>query len=226
MATRKKTKRTKSQIQEIQMANYVESSNPTTPSLKIKRSYLITGIVIFVVIGLLVLLRSFIVVAFVNGQPIFRYQVIQELEKQGGKQVFNGLVTKSLVLQEAQKKNITVTQKEIDLELKKVSDNVSSQGQNLDQLLQMQGMSKKDLEDQIRVQKLIEKLVPQSKEVTDKETQDYYEKNKSSYPEGTTYEQLKDTIKTQLSQEKQSKAYQDLLQKLQNEAKITYFLSY
>lgn len=225
MATRKKTKRTKSQIQEIQMANYVESS-PTTPSLKIKRSYLITGIVIFVVIGFLVLLRSLIVVAFVNGQTIFRYQVIQELEKQGGKQVFNGLVTKSLVLQEAQKKNITVTQKEIDLELKKVSDNVSSQGQNLDQLLQMQGMSKKDLEDQIRVQKLIEKLVPQSKEVTDKETQDYYEKNKSSYPEGTTYEQLKDTIKTQLNQEKQSKAYQDLLQKLQNEAKITYFLSY
>jgi len=97
-------------------------------------------------------------VATVNGQPISRLTLIREMEKSSGKQVLEGLIGKTLILQEAKKQNIFVGKEDIDQEMAKIEENFKNQGQDLNQLLAFQGMTRADLEEQIQLQKTAEKL--------------------------------------------------------------------
>jgi foldase protein PrsA len=196
-----------------------------TRSVRVKKSYVLTGIAIIAFIALLYVLWSVLVAATVNGQPISRIAVIRELERQGGKQALDSLVTKSLITQEAQKKNISVSQKEVDDELKKIDANLAKQGQKLDQVLTLQGMTKAQLVDQIRLQKMIEKMIGKVS-VTDKEIADYIESNKESLPQDQSEDDLKKNVKTQLEQQKLNQKAQALLESLRKNAKVSYHVSY
>lgn len=198
---------------------------PAPHSVKISKKYLIAGIVIILVAALLYTFRSLFIVATVNGQPISRLTVVTELEKQGGKQTLTTLVTKTLIEQEAAKKRITVSQKDIDEEIKKIEASLAKQGQTLDQVLQLQGMSRDALVSQIRIQKLVEKLVG-NVPVTDKEVAAYIETNKSTIAETSNMDEVKKSVKLQLQQQKVNEKAQALIQKLQKDAKINYFLQY
>ena len=90
---------------------------------------------ILLLAGLLYAFRSLFVAAMVNGQPISRVSLVRELEKQNGKQALNSLVTKTLIYQEARKQNVSVSDDEINGEMKKIEDNLQQQGQRLDQHL-------------------------------------------------------------------------------------------
>lgn len=223
MATVKKAKSTPRKMAEPT----VTESQPLTNSplsIKVSRKYLLIGIVVVALAALLYTYRSLFIVATVNGQPISRLTLIQELEKQGGKQTLATLVTKTLITQEAAKKNISVSQKQIDEELKKIEQSLSQQGQTLDQVLQLQGMTKASLVEQIRTQKMVEALVGVVS-VTDKEIAAYIETNKASLPQGGNDAEKK-SVKAQLQQQKVSQKAQELLAKLQKNAKINYLIQY
>ena len=113
---------------------------------------------VFVLIAGGLLLKKELVVATVNGQPIFRLTLIREMEKNSGKQVLEGLIGKTLILQEAKKQNVSIGQEEINQEMAKIEENFKNQGQDLNQLLAFQGMTRADLEEQIQLQKTAEKL--------------------------------------------------------------------
>ncbi|MGB9706823.1 MAG: SurA N-terminal domain-containing protein [Microgenomates group bacterium] len=119
---------------------------------------MIAGLVVFILVTSGYLLKNELVVATVNGQPISRFTLIRELEKNSGKQALESLIGKTLILQEAKRQNVSVGQQEIDQEMKKLEENFKSQGQDLEQLLAFQGMTKASLEEQIRLQKTAEKL--------------------------------------------------------------------
>ena len=102
---------------------------------------LIFPIFIAVVIILLGLFRNQFIVATVNGRPITRVNLLSELEKRNGKTVLDALVTQQLILQETEKRKITVSDKEVAGEVGKIEKSVSGQGQNLDLLLAQQNMS-------------------------------------------------------------------------------------
>lgn len=115
-------------------------------------------LVVFVLVAAGLLLRKELVVATINGQPISRLTLIREMEKSSGKQVLEGLIGKTLILQEAKRQNVLVGKEEIDQEMAKIEENFKSQGQDLNQLLAFQGMTRADLEEQIQIQKTAEKL--------------------------------------------------------------------
>lgn len=134
------------------------------------------------------------------------------------------MVTKTLIEQEAQKRHISVTDTEVNAEIKKISDSLSAQGQTLDQALAAQGLSRADFPQQVRVQLLAQKLVG-NVTVSDKEISDYITQNKDSFPQDATDDQMKAEAKAQVQQQKSQTALQTLLQKLQKDAKITYFVN-
>jgi galactitol-specific phosphotransferase system IIB component len=202
------------------------SETPSPMAVKVRKTYLVVGIAIIVIAALLYYFRSLFVAAIVNGQPISRFSLIQQLEKQGGKQVLNIAVTKTLIEQEARKKNISVSQKDIDNELKKTETSLAAQGQTLDQALAAQGMSRSDYADQVRLQQLIQKMVGKDITVSEKEVNDYLETNKGSIPEGSNMDQIKKSVRDQLRQQKLSTKIQSWIAQLQKDAKITYFLNY
>jgi parvulin-like peptidyl-prolyl isomerase len=197
----------------------------STPTMKIKKSYVIAVIAVLVIAGLLYFLRSWFVVAMVNGQPVSRITYMNELERQAGKQTMNSLITKTLILQEAKKQNVNVGDNEVNSEISKIESNLKQQGQRLDQVLTLQGMTRDQLIEQIRIQKSIEKMVGKNVKVSDKEVDDYIAANSESLPQDTDEASLKKTAKESLEQQKLNQEVQNWLENLQKNAKITYFVT-
>jgi len=194
--------------------------------VRLKKSYLLWGIGVIVLILILYLSRSLLIAATVNGQPISRIAVIRELERQGGKQALNAIVTKNLILQEAKKQGVTVSQEDIDKELKRIEENIKRQGQTLDQALMLQGMTKENLVDQIRLQKMIEKIVGKDIKVADKEVDDYIAKNQESLPQDQERKVLGAQVKDQLRQQKLNEKVNAWIESLRKNAKISSFVFY
>jgi len=177
-----------------------------------------------IIIILLFFLKSWFVVAVVNKTPITRFYLDRELERQGGKQVLESRITEILINQEAQRQKITVGQDEIKQKIDQIDEQLKPQGQSVDALLAMQGQTRKDLEEQLRLQLLIEKILGKDIKIADQEITDYFEKNKSAYAEETKLEDKKEEIQKILLNQKMSEKFQPWLEDLKNKAKIYYFL--
>lgn len=187
---------------------------------------LIKAIALLLLLLLLYLGRSLFVAAIVGNRPITRISLIQELEKQSGQQALDNLITKELIYQEASKQNINIGSEEVTAEIDKIKSSLESQGTTLDAALSMQGQTRESLEENIRVQKTLEKVLQSDIEVSDEELSKYFEENKSLYGEGAKYEDLKENIKEQLKQEKLSTVFQTWIEKLRSDTKIIYFVNY
>lgn len=197
---------------------------------KSKRKYIITIAIIVIIFALLYNFRSYFVVATVNGQPISRASFSQEEDKQAGKQVLSSLIQRSLIFQEADKKHITVSQSDIDVQLKKISDNLAKRGQNLDQALQLSGLSRADLQEQIKTQKILEKLFAKDITVSNKEIDDYITTYNSNQQNAGTQGQPAPQIsradaQQAIQQNKLSGKFKTWLADAQKNAKIVYFIT-
>ncbi|MEK7517229.1 MAG: SurA N-terminal domain-containing protein [Patescibacteria group bacterium] len=190
-----------------------------------KSKLLIPFIIIFLG-AVLFFAKGLFIAALVNGQPISRIAIIQELEKRNGKNALSALVNETLIFQEASKKNIEISQKAIEDSAKQIEENFKKQGQNLDAALLAQGLTRKDFENQLKLRKIVEKLLAKDIKVSDKEVSDYIEKNKATLPEGMKEDEIKKGVRQQLEQQKFSIKSQELVTKLEKNAKINYFVNY
>lgn len=207
----------------VAKSEVVSSSSSDQP--KFRRSYVALVIVILLVGVGLYYFRGLFVAAVVNGQPISRLEVIRQTEQQSGKSTLDTLERNALIEQEAKKQNVSVTDKEVSDEITKLQGNLKSQGQSMDQVLAAQGMTQDDLRHLIRLDKLVQKMVGKDVKVTDKEVNDYIEKNKESLPSSdeTT---LKKQVKAQLLQQKTNDKVRTWLADLQKKANIVQFVQY
>lgn len=224
----KKTAARKSSTPKASVSAPVVSKKSSNDSLKkyaTKRNGIILLALILLGVGIY-FFKSLFIAATVNGQPISRLQVVQELEKQSGKQTLESLVTKNLILQEMEKKNITVSNEEVASEIKKIEDALKQQGRTLSDALSQQGLTRPELEEQLKIQKMIEKLFSKDAVVSDKEVEAYIEENKDALPADQEESVLKTTIKEQLKQQKLTTKFQTWLEGLQKQAKIEYYVNY
>jgi uncharacterized coiled-coil protein SlyX len=201
------------------------SNKPMAKGSIFSKKYILL-IAIIIIAGLAYLLRGQYLAALVNGTPISRLAVLNELEKQGGGQVLDTFVTQELIDQEAEKKNVVVSDSEVSERLKQIEDNIIQQGQTLDALLAFQGITRDTLSKNIKSQIVIEKLLADKLNYSDDELNDYIEKNISSFPEDMTNEQIVEMAKSQLSQTKFQTEAQKYLEELRTKANIMYFGNY
>lgn len=192
----------------------------------LKKPKVYISLIVIILVTAALYLKGLFIVAIVNGQPITRLAVIRELEKRNGEQTLSSMITETLILQEAQKRNVTVSQKEIEDSVKTIEKDLKKQNQSLDQALAFQGMTKKDFERQLQLKKLVEKMLAKEIEPTDKEINEYIEQNKDSLPKDMKEEEIKQTAKEQLAQQKLSSKVQEWLADLQKKATINYFVNY
>lgn len=175
---------------------------------------------------LLFLNRGLFIAAMVNNQPITRLSIISELEKRSGKQALDTVITEALIMQEAQKNNVVVSNDEVDAEVKKVEDSVKAQGQDIDQLLSAQGMKKEDLVKQIRIQKIVEKILADKINPSDDEVKKYVTDNATMFAKELTADQKVAQAKDQLKQQKLSSEFQSWIAGVKANSKINYFVNY
>jgi foldase protein PrsA len=170
--------------------------------------------------------KNLLIAAMVNNRPITRLSLIRELEKQAGQQTLDTLISKSLILQEAEKQNIKIGQERIEEKIKEIEDQVKSQGADLDTLLANQGQTRKSLEGEIKIQLLIEEMVGKDIQITDEELKNYFEENKEFLGENPDFETMKEGLREQLRQQKINDQLSAWLEDLKSKANIHYFLKF
>ncbi len=189
---------------------------------------------VFVFFTLFVLVLGFLaylnaglfLVALVNNKPVWRTELIKQLEKQGGKQVTDMLVNKLLIYQEASKKGVSVSEQDVEAEYKKLEDQFKSQGTSLQDVMALQGLKESDLKEELEFSLLLKKLLADKVAVSDDEAKDYFNKNKEMFEKGKTFDELKEQIKSFLSNQKMSQSYQSFLEELKSSSKIRYFVNF
>jgi len=170
--------------------------------------------------------RGVFVVAMVNGSPISRLSVVKELENKAGSSIVETMITKKLIDGEMKKSNIKVNDADIDAEMKKIEEQVTAQGGTLEQALASQGMTVKDLRDQIIISKQLEQALGDKVTVSDEEVNQYMTDNKAFLPKGTNSEDLKEQIRAQLKEQKFNTEAEKWVNDLKEKAKIQYFVQY
>lgn len=187
----------------------------------------IAAVVIILIILGYVLYQNYLVAATVNGKPIGRLGIINQLEKQGGKSALDTVITQELIKDAAKKENITVSQADIDKEIKTIEATVKAQGGTLDAALAQKGMTKADLTSDIQLQVMVQKLVKADAiKITDEEVAKYMKDNKDQFPADAKEKPDTKLIKESMKQEKLQTKIQAFITDLHTKAKITYFGSY
>jgi peptidyl-prolyl cis-trans isomerase SurA len=151
-------------------------------------------------------------------------------EEQIKKQTADDLVSTELLAQEAESRGIEVSDDEVDAELETIAK--QSQLGSADELLQAvekNGMTEDQARDQVQMQVLVEKLVEDedgSTTPTDKELRAIYAKAKQQAAgqkgqQIPPFDQVKDQIAEQATNEQVGKVAQSLLVDLRKDAEIT-----
>lgn len=219
----------KKQIEEI-----IEDSDMPMPEnqvasldkiLRHKKILLASGAVILIALGLF-LVKGLLIAATVNGSPISRLSVVEELEKRSGKQALESLIQKKLIETELNKKGITVNKEEVDDKIKKIEAQVESQGGTLKDALSRQGMTEEQFRDQVTIQKKIEKLLADKIQVSQEEIDAYIKNNKIAPPKGIKIEDFKKQLDGQLKQQKLQQEAQKWISDLTTSAQIKYYVNY
>ncbi len=126
-----------------------------------KKKLKVAGVVVLVAAGLGLFwwkTNSWPIVAVVNWVPVTRFEVNQQLYAQGGKQVLDSMVTQKLIAAELAKKNVKVTDADINVKLAEIQTQLGTQ-MTIDQALSLQGMTLPQFKDQLKFQMGLEKLV-------------------------------------------------------------------
>lgn len=120
------------------------------------------------------------VVGSVNGVPITKNQLYAAMVAVGGSQMLDNLIQEELVQQEAKKKGIVISDKDVEGEIAQIKKQFSSDSE-FQAALQQSNMTLEDLKKQLPMQIRIRKLVELRAKVTDEEVKQYFEDNRATF---------------------------------------------
>lgn len=160
----------------------VEKQEPVVGQKSTKWPWLITALSLAALVVVLVikLPSNSEAVATVNGEKITKEQLYEKMLENSGEQVLDSMITEKLIDQEMAKEHVKVTEEDIEKELEKIKSSFSSEDE-FNSLLAQYGMTvdvlKAQLENELKVKKLLEKQVT----IQDEEMKKYYEENKEQF---------------------------------------------
>lgn len=170
--------------------------------------------------------RGYIITATVNGSPISRLAIIQELEKQGGKQALEAMINEKVIMAEFEKLGIFLGENDVSDEIKKIEAQIATQGGTLTQVLEQQGMTMEILEEQIESQLKLEKALSDKIKVTDEEISTFIEENQIEILEGEAGVTLTAQIVDQIKQQKLQTEAAVWVKSVTDKANIKYYVRY
>lgn len=117
------------------------------------------------------------VVATVNGQKITKNQLYDFMVKQNGVDAAYALVNEKIVLLEAEKANINVSDAEVQKEFEHYYESYGGK-EIFEQAVAASGVTEESMEHDIRLYLTIKKLLEPRISITEEEMQDYFAENK------------------------------------------------
>lgn len=184
-----------------------------------KKTALILGAL--VLLGIIFYKKDLFVAATVNGTPVSTIELFGRMNQEHRSQTLDQLISEKLLLSEASNKGMKVNQEEVN---KKISDLEGQFGgkENFDGLLAEQGQSRSTLDEQVRLQLIVEKLYLNEATVSSNEV-DTFIKESTDFLQSTDAAEQRKEAEGVLKQQKLSQIFTERFQELKRTAKIQIF---
>lgn len=158
-------------------------------------------------------------IARVNGETITKEELYQRLEKRAGKQVLDEMITEKLILQEAAKNKIKVTDKEIETKLADMKTRMGGE-KSFNAQLKQSGYTLEDINKQVEIQTIVEKLLGKNVKITESEIKKFYDDNKEIRFKNKKLEEVRGQIAEALKQAKYEQELPKWIESLKKKSKI------
>jgi parvulin-like peptidyl-prolyl isomerase len=224
VSVRKSAPKSRRKVEEpmIEMSEESASSRMSSmPKMPISRK---TSYIILLALGVVVLLfaaNKYLIVAWVDKNPVTVFEYYNTLSKRYGKDVKEELIVQKLLESESKSKGIAVSNDELDAEIKKIEEQQGG-ADKLQQILQAQNISEDEFHRLVKLQLMRTKLFADSAMVTDQDVDQYITENKDAFAptadangqttDPKTDQKLRDSIKDQLKQQKTNASFSAWLQ--------------
>lgn len=187
-----------------------------------KYRVLIVAILAVSLIGLFLTNKGLLIAATVNGKPIFRWSLNNVLVSRFGQQTLETMINEQLITDAADKAGVTVSPAEINTKEKEL---VASLGDNvnIEDLLKYQGMTKKDFDDQIRLQLTVQKILGKDMVISDSDVANFIATNSAAF-RATDAAKLQEEARQVILENKVNEKLQPWFLELKEKAKIMKFL--
>ena len=202
-----KPKKTASRKKDTEMTASEINSSENAPKTKvITKKYLYAVVAVIAVVSLLFVASRLWVVAWVDNKPITKFELYDLMEKRDQGKTAEELIVQKLLISEGQKQKQAVTDAEIQAEVAKIEELQGGAAQ-LDQILAVNGTSREDFIELVKLQLLKQKLFGGNISVTEEQVAAYIEENKDALPpetlanpESSEAAKLRDNVKDQIKQ--------------------------
>lgn len=212
---RKKVARVE-QVEEVEKENTTQVKSTAISSKKV-----LVVVIVAVILVLGFYKKNWIVAATVNGSPITFLEVLGRLNQDFKSQALDQLISERIIFSEAKKKDVQVTKQEVNNKISEIEGQVGG-GVGLDSILSQQGQTRKNLEEQIKIQLTMEKLYSNEATVSSDEVDTFIKESGSSLQSTDSAKQREEAEKI-LRGQKLSQVFAQKFQELKQQAKIQIF---
>ncbi len=143
-----------------------------------------------------------------------------DMYKQVEKQALNQLVDSKLLLQAANESGIEADEKKVNKSMEDIKANL---GENYEKTLKKYNLTEKELKEQVAAEMKIQTYISKNTEevtVTDEEAKKVYDEQAGKQEGMPPFEEVKDSLKAQLVQQKQNEQTTLLVEKLRKKGEV------
>jgi len=224
-ATKKTTKRT---VKKSMPMETMEMSMPATMPMdmsmpkKMNPKFLTLALAV-VIIGLLTYkVGPWIVPAMVDYTPVTRFELWSRLEAGYGAQALDDMVNEKILDAAIFKSGVKVDEAKFDEQFKALETQFESTG-GLDEALKQRGLTRKDLEKQIRTQLAVEELLADKIAPSEEEVKAQFDAGAATVYKDKKLDEVKSDITEELKQTKLRDAFLAWFADIKKEAKVKNF---
>lgn len=210
-------KTTRKKVSEEMELSEVGFGKEAPKSRIITKKYLYAVVIVLAVIGVLFTASRFWVIAWVDNKPVTKFELYSVLESRDAGKTSEELITNALVKSEGSKQRQSISDGEVEAEIKKIEDNQGG-AEQLDQILSIRGLTREDFRKLVSQQLLIQKLFGKDVNITEEDVDKYIETEKASLdpkvlasPESSEAARMREGIKEQLKWDKVNENYNNWL---------------
>lgn len=201
----------------------VAPAGPTIMTRKPLSGKVLGFALVVILIGLLTYkLGPWLVPAIADNRPITRFELWSRLEKNYGAQALDDMVNEKILDHAIANAHVQVDQAKLDDQLKSLEAQFESTG-GLDEALKQRGLTRKDLEKQVRTQLAVEELLADKINPTEDEIKAQFDSGAMTLYKDKQFEEVRTNITDELKQTKLRDAFLTWFADVKKDAKIKSF---
>lgn len=213
-------------VQENGLAEYKEEpvfENSSERKFPLKRKIIVLVVVaVMALAGLGYLFKDKIIVAVINGKPVFRYELSQRLVSSFGKETLENIIVERLIKEEAKSRGVVIGEEDIVKELDKLEKSLGG-GMKLEDALKYQGVTLAAFREQLRLRLQVNRILEKDITISQEELEKYLADNAKTLI-ATAESERKAEAQEKIKEQKIAEKVQSWISELLAKAKINRFL--